>query len=76
MPRLFDMSDADIDRAVEAHWDRVWEEQNDDSGLCCKYCLHYNCPFCTYYDGVYPEKDEDDWCEHFDAEDFYVGEDF
>ena len=32
MPRLFDMSDADIDRAVEAHWDRVWEEQNDDSG--------------------------------------------
>ena len=54
MPRLFDMSDSDIDRAVEAHWDRVWEEQNDDSGQCCKYCLHYNCPFCTYYDGVYP----------------------
>ena len=76
MPRLFDMSDADIDRAVEAHWDRVWEEQNDDSGLCCKYCVHYNCPFCTYDDEDQPEKDEDDWCQHFKQEESYYGEDW
>lgn len=70
------MSSDDIDRSVERYWDRVWEEINDDHGEYCKYCFHYNCPFCTYYDGVYPEKDEDDWCEHFSAEDFYPGEEF
>ena len=71
MVRLFDMTDAEIDRAVEAYWDRVWEEQNADSGQCCKYCYHYNCPYCTYDDDDDQlEKDEDDWCENFQAEEY------
>ena len=27
--RLFEMTSAQIDRAVEAHWDRVWERMNE-----------------------------------------------
>ena len=71
---LFDMTDSEIDRAVEAHWDRVWEEQNAEPVECCKYCYHYNSPFCTYDDEDCPEKDEDDYCYHFSMEDFYIGD--
>ena len=76
MAMLFDMTDAELNRAVEAHYDRMYEDYYGDSGECCKYCVHYNCPFCTYDDEDQPEKDDDDWCEHFEAEDYYPGEDF
>ena len=68
---LFEMSDAELDREWQRQSERLWEEMNDDHGQCCKYCFHYNSPFCTYHDeeDECPEKDEDDWCEHFDAED-------
>lgn len=58
----------DVDRMYEAWSEQLWEEQNKDSA-CCRYCYHYNCPFCTYYDD-YPEKQDDDWCEHFQEEGF------
>jgi len=62
----------DIDDMWEAESARIWEELNDDSGQCCKYCYHFNSPFCTYYDGQddCPEKEDTDWCEHFQQESF------
>ena len=73
---LFGMSDAEIDSEWERQSERMWEAQFPDENECCKYCYHYNCPFCTYDDDDQPEMDEDDYCEHFQAEEFYPGEEW
>ena len=41
--RLFDMSDSQLDRMVQAHYDRLLEEHlSDDEFYCCNHCLHYS----------------------------------
>jgi hypothetical protein len=47
MARLFDMSEAELDRAVEAHYDRMLDEyEREQEMMCCKYCKHYDGEHC------------------------------
>lgn len=72
---LFDMSDSEIDSAVEAHYDRMYEDYYGDNGECCKYCYWRENPYCTYNadeeddDEDLPVVDDDYWCEHFECYD-------
>ena len=41
--RLFEMSDSQLDGAVQRHYDYLLSKQEaDDDRYCCKYCWHYN----------------------------------
>ena len=62
------MTDRDADILYEQEGYNLWEKLNDDHLEKCKYCFHYNCPFCCYYDDECPEKEPDDYCEHFELE--------
>ena len=45
---LFDMSEADLDRAVEAHYNRLYYEfyESDAPEACCGNCKYYDGEIC------------------------------
>ena len=70
--KLFDMDEADLDRFVQSHYDRLYE---DYYGLnrpepCCYYCEYYLGGDCCREEADEP-RDYDDYCDHFRAREDY-----
>jgi hypothetical protein len=64
---LFDMTESELDLAVQAHYDRMLDEYLDDGP-------QPECSNCKYYDGAYcchdkyeipEEMDDDDYCDDY-----------
>lgn len=71
---LFDMSDSDLDRAVQAHYDNLYNQYygTDEPDPCCKNCSHYDGSCCCDYAHIDEEieKDEDDYCDYYEQEEY------
>ena len=69
--RLFDMTDADIQRAVDAHDAHLLDiYEGTGPEPCCKNCRYHagsDCCLCEWRDDVedYKIVDDDDWCESY-----------
>lgn len=75
---LFDMSDAELNRAVERHYDQMFSQyyHEDEPEPCCKNCRYHNgsdCCISDYIDGEedYMTVDDDDYCDRYKADDRY-----
>ena len=66
---LFTMSDAELDRAVEAHYDRMYRQYYhlDDPEPCCGLCRYYDGSlYCKGKEET--EKEADDCCDDFQVD--------
>ena len=75
---LFEMSEAELDRAVERHYDQMYNDYyhlNDPEPCCgnCKYHCGSDCCICEYVDEAedYKTVDDDDYCEQWKVDDSY-----
>lgn len=64
--KLFDMTEADIQRAEDAYTNRLYDIYygTDAPEPCCENCAYYSGGFCSQADGGEDkEVDDDDYCE-------------
>ena len=69
--RLFDMTESQLDAAVQAHYDWMYREafERDEPEPCCGNCVHYDCGDCGRLDLLHEEdieRDEDDYCDYWE----------
>ena len=77
---LFEMSDADIDRAVQTYYDRMYRDAYEQPEPHCKDCTHYCGGECERFNddedsedyGEYyvPVNPDDDVCDNFEADEY------
>ncbi len=60
---LFDMSESELDREVQAHYDRMYRDAYEyEYEPCCKYCDHYYGCQCSLDE---EDHDDDDYCDEY-----------
>lgn len=73
---LQNMSDAQLDRAVEAYYDKLYMDAYERTEPHCKDCIHYckSSKQCEQYDKIFEEESyvsvnpDDPACEDFEAD--------
>lgn len=52
--KLYEMTDAQLDHAVQAHYDRMYDRYYHvgEPDPCCENCDHYSKPICTILERV------------------------
>ena len=75
---LFEMSDSDLNREVERHFDRMYDHYYgyDKEEPCCKNCKYHNGTDCCISEYIDTEEDnmtvdDDDYCDRYKADDSY-----
>lgn len=60
--KLFEMSEYDLDRAVQAHYDRMYDDYygTDEPDPCCENCRHYCEPVCGILEDVMTDEEAEE----------------
>lgn len=75
--RLFDMTESQLDQAVQRHYDAMYKAHFErEEEPCCKNCQYHSGTDCCISDYIDEEEDymtvdDDDYCDRYKVDDSY-----